>query len=137
VQPPRRPLDHHQAQRNPHLPTASRGPLLMLNATDINEIISTLTYRPGWTITATDDTYEGVQIRIHAPVPDAFTRKTITLGITSHLSPNDRESTHTFLAWLAYRLHRIESHEAREMLQRDGRSIFDPHKAENTHLAQR
>jgi hypothetical protein len=35
--------------------------------------------------------------------------------------------------WLAWRLGRLEVHEMREFLKRDGRVIFDPHGADADH----
>jgi hypothetical protein len=98
----------------------------MLTPTEIAEHLATLSYKPGWSWTLDHDTWEGPFIRFLIDVPDAYdASKTITLGVNTWLPPMvSTEALDLFMAW---RIARIENHEAREMLQRDGRPIFDPH----------
>lgn len=100
----------------------------MLGLPELTELVSQVEYRPGWKITVGDDLWEGLYLRIVAPVENSYSPgETQDLGITTYISPNDRRDAHCFDTFLAWRLARIESHEGREWLRRDGRAIFDPH----------
>jgi hypothetical protein len=104
----------------------------MLTVDQINEHLARIEHKRGYSWHATEDPYgEGVKVRIVATEPDAFKPgETIDLGIDSFLSPNDMVCGETLDVWLEWRTRRIASHENREMLQRDGRPIYDPHASE-------
>jgi hypothetical protein len=98
----------------------------MLSTAQIASHLERITYRPGWTITAQDDEWEGQQIRIVAPVPNSYRPgQTVDLGITSFLPP--MQTTADLERWLIWRLARIENHEAREFFRVDGHIRYDPH----------
>jgi hypothetical protein len=97
----------------------------MLNAHDISTHLATLTYKPGWTWELEQDPWEGHRIRFLVDVPDAYSNDHVTLGISSWLPP--MQTTEQLDLWMAWRIQRIESHEAREFLKRNGQPIFDPH----------
>jgi hypothetical protein len=102
----------------------------MLPLEDIRAHLGRITYRPGWTFEAYEDEHEGYKLRILAPVENSYRPgETVDLGIDSFLPP--LETTHELETWLAWRLRRIESHESREWLRRDGQLISDPHAHEN------
>lgn len=98
-----------------------------LTLAEIQAALNAVTYRPGWTFTAAEDPFgEGHTVRLEGPVPNAYRPdETVVLGINSYLPPIPDAA---YLdRWLLWRLQRVEAHETREWLQRDGRPIFDPH----------
>lgn len=99
---------------------------MFLSEPEIRVHLSTLTYRPGWSWTLERDVWEGLFVRFIGLVEDSYNaNKKIALGINSWLPP--MMSTEQLDAWMAWRLWRIEGHEAREFLCRDNQPIFDPH----------
>lgn len=102
----------------------------MLAITEIQEHLSHITSRPGWTITAYQGNFEGIHIRIIATdIEDSYhPGQYVDLGITSHLPP--MLNTQQLDLWLEWRLGRIDNHETREWLKYDGKPIFDPHAPE-------
>lgn len=98
-----------------------------LTSTQIRDHLAELHYKPGWTWTLQEDPWEGPYIRFLIDVPDTYGTGTTTLGINTWLPP--METTQQLDLFIAWRLARIENHEAREFLKRDGKPIFDPHAA--------
>lgn len=98
----------------------------MLTVAEIRNYLGLLEYKPGWCFTAYEGAFEGPHIVIQAKMPNAYhPDEDIILDIHSPLPPMaDVEQLHR---WLVWRLCRIESHEAREWLRKDGRPLFDPH----------
>lgn len=98
----------------------------MLTTEEIQAELARITYKPGWKISCYDGTWEGQHVVIQVVLPDAANpEKEVTLDIHSMLPPlRDVAGLHF---WLAWRLKRIEIHEMREFLRRDGKPIFDPH----------
>lgn len=97
-----------------------------MTAEEIRRQLAGYTYRPGWTFELVEGHCEGLQVRIVGTVEDAYhPGRLIDLGINDWLppvcTPEDLDR------WLAYRLQRVEIHEEREWLRRDGRHIDDPH----------
>lgn len=101
-------------------------PESLLSADGMRAILGRLTY-PGFSFEVADDGFEGPRVRIEGTVTDAFTGQPLGIGIDWWPSPNDRENEFRFLRAMAWRLGRFGNHEAREMLQRDGRPVSDPH----------
>jgi hypothetical protein len=100
----------------------------MLTLAQIRLHLDTLQYRDGVTWHATEDPWEGVKVRIQYPVEDTYQPGTsTTLGIDSYLSPNDRASEEALDLWFCWRMWRIEGHEAREFVRRNGQPLYDPH----------
>jgi hypothetical protein len=86
-------------------------------------------YYPNAKFEVHDSRWEGPYIRILYELPDNFEPgETTTLGVNSFLPPFRTEDD--FDLWLQWRMWRIEGHEARERLQIDGMTPFNPH-AEN------
>jgi hypothetical protein len=101
---------------------------LMLTLHQIRLHLDTLEYRDGVTWHATEDPWEGIKIRIQYQVEDTYNPgHTTTLGIDSYLSPNDRASEEALDLWFCWRMWRIEGHEAREYVKRNGTPLYDPH----------
>jgi hypothetical protein len=98
----------------------------LLTTTDMQQILDGLTY-PDTTLTAHDDGFEGPSVRATITVPDARTGRPLDLGWDWYPSPNDRANSDAFRLALAWRLGRHGNHEARELLQQDGRPVSDPH----------
>lgn len=103
----------------------------MLSHADIQARLNEYTYRRGWQWSLEHDPWEGAFIRFLVEVPDSITGAPVTLGINSYLPP--METLEQLDLWFQWRVWRIEGHEAREYLQRDGRPVFDPHATEATH----
>jgi hypothetical protein len=98
----------------------------MMTAEDIRRQLAAYTYRPGWSFELLEGHLEGLRVRIVGTVEDAYRPgEHIDLGINVWLGPMD--SPAALDRWLAYRRGRVELHESREWLRRDGRHVDDPH----------
>lgn len=98
----------------------------MLSTQDIQAHLKRITYKPGWTITAYDGRWEGQHVVVRTEVEDTYNPgTTTTLDVHSMLPP--MRDTQTLEEWVAWRLQRLECHEMREFLKRDGQPIYDPH----------
>lgn len=85
-------------------------------------------WRPGWTLTVHEDTWEGLYVRFIGPVQNAYDcRNHITIGFNAWLPP--MLTTEQLDYWVQWRLNRQESHEGREfyMSRSEDRPVFDPH----------
>jgi hypothetical protein len=103
----------------------------VLTLVELRTHLARLTYRPGWALRIVDGTWEGPELHIAATVADSYHPDAdVELDIRTFLPP--QVDTEAFERWLGWRLGRIESHEMREWLKRDGRPIFDPHAQEAT-----
>lgn len=98
----------------------------MLSSHALAEHAKRLSYKPGWLLSVYDDEFEGPHLFIVARVPNAYGGPLIELGIRSAIPPMD--SLGQFERWVMWRVIRVESHEAREFLRRDGEVVFDPHR---------
>lgn len=97
-----------------------------LTTAQLQDTLDRITYKPGWEFAIYDGRHEGQHVVIVTVVPDAYNPdKTVTLDVHSMLPPMFTE--HQFFEWVAWRLRRIEIHEAREFLCVDGRVYDDPH----------
>jgi hypothetical protein len=98
----------------------------MLTTSEIQAHLERLTYKPGWSIKAYDGRWEGQHVVITTVVDDAYKPgETQTLDVHSMLPP--MADTDHLEQWLAWRLGRLELHEMREFLRRDGKPIYNPH----------
>lgn len=99
----------------------------MLTLTELANVLDTVTYRPGWTLQVRElDSVQGPFLTIQATVPNAYQPdKTVDLRIHSPIPPMPDPAA--FLAWLAWRLSRVELHECLEWFQVAGKSWRDPH----------
>lgn len=98
----------------------------MLTTTEIAAHLERLTYRKGWALRVYDGAWEGQHFVITTDVEDTYNPgQTTTLDVHSMLPP--MPTTADLERWLAHRLGRIEIHEMREHLKRDGKPVFDPH----------
>jgi hypothetical protein len=98
----------------------------LLTVGQMRKLLRNITYRPGWTITVREGRFEGPHLTVHAQVENSYRPgETTVLDIHSPIPPMTTAAQ--FDAFLAWRLGRIECHEMREWLQRDGKPIFDPH----------
>jgi hypothetical protein len=106
------------------LPRRRHAPVL--TTTEIAAHLQRLTYKDGWEFHAYDGRWEGQHIVIRTVVPDTYKPgEQLVLDVHSMLPP--MRDTEQLEEWLAWRLGRIEVHEMREFLKRDGRVLFDPH----------
>jgi hypothetical protein len=97
-----------------------------LSTDQIRQHLERLTYKPGWSFRVYTGRFEGQHVTIETTVPNTYHEgKTVTLRIESALPP--MRDTQALEDWLAWRVIRIESHEAREFLRKDGLPIYDPH----------
>jgi hypothetical protein len=97
----------------------------MLTTPEIHAHLRRLAYKPGWEFQVYDGRWEGQHLVIRTEVPDTYSDQTVVLDVHSMLPP--MRDTRALEEWLAWRLGRLELHELREFLKRDGRPIFDPH----------
>lgn len=98
----------------------------MVTTAQVAQRLERISYKPGWTFEVYDGEWEGRHLTISCEVPDAFAAgRTTTLRVECFLHPMG--SLEAFERWLAWRLARIEVHEMREFLKRDGEVIFPPH----------
>lgn len=100
----------------------------MLSTAEITERVRQYRYRPGWFLTVVETGFEDPWLRVLATgVMNSYDPQSpIDLGINSPIPP--METVDQLDRWIVWRLQRIESHEAREWLQVDGRPLFDPHR---------
>jgi hypothetical protein len=97
-----------------------------LTRSDVEDILTSVTYKPGWTFELYDTEAQGTWLCVHADVENSYhPGETVPLHIRSPLPPCADEDA--FLAWLRWRLERIEIHECHEWLKRDGKPMWDPH----------
>lgn len=97
-----------------------------MTAEQVRRQMASYTYRPRWTFELIEGHCEGLQTRMVGPVEDSYhPGRTIDLGINDWLpplaTPDDLDR------WMAYRCQRIEIHESREWLRRNGVLVNDPH----------
>lgn len=98
----------------------------MLTTQQLAEHLNSISYKDGWNFHVYDGAFEGQHLVITAKLPDAFKPgESIALDIHSMLPP--MPSYEYFERWLLWRLARIEVHECREFLRRNGKVIFNPH----------
>lgn len=98
----------------------------MLTTAEVQAILKRVTYKPGWSLEAYDGRFEGQHLNITTCVTDSYNPdQNVTLDVHSMLPPMVDEAA--LLAFLAWRLGRIELHEMREWLKVDGTPPFDPH----------
>jgi hypothetical protein len=104
----------------------------VLSVVGMQAHLARLSYKPGWSFEVYEGRWEGPHIAIRTEVPDTYNPgETVVLDVHSMLPPmRDRAALEE---WLAWRLGRLEVHEMREFLKRDGRVIFDPHGADADH----
>lgn len=98
----------------------------MLTIDALRAALKRVTYRPGWRMVLYQSQHEGVWMSVKAELDDPNSPgKTTMLNVRTAVPPIPHEQY--FFQWLAYRIGRIESHEAREMLRIDGQKFDDPH----------
>ncbi len=98
-----------------------------LGTTQVQSILSRVTYKFGWELTLTED--ENPSLCITAWLEDSCSHNpgdAILVDIHSQLPPFYTESE--VLRWLRWRLRAIEVHEVDEFLRLDGKAVFDPHR---------
>lgn len=101
----------------------------MLTPAQLRVILSNISYRPNWEFSLIEGDPEGPKLRILATVENSYQPgKMLDLGISTYIPPCRDEQA--FLDFLAYRLGRVEIHEAREWLRYKGELVDDPHKEE-------
>lgn len=98
----------------------------VLSTEQIRDHLARLSYRPGWSFQLREHPFEGHQVFIIGKdLPDSYSTSNLDIGVLSFLPP--MPDTTYLEQWIAWRLARIETHEMREFLKRDGQPIFDPH----------
>ena len=98
----------------------------LLTTEQIQAHLDTITYKPGWSFRVYDGRWEGQHIVIRTEVADTYNPgESTTLDVHSMLPP--MRDVQALEEWLAWRLGRLEIHEMREFLKRNGQIIFDPH----------
>lgn len=98
----------------------------MLTTAEIAAHLARLSYKPGWEFAVYDGRWEGQHIVIRTGVVDTYSPgEMVVLDVHSMLPP--MRDVAQLEEWLAWRLGRLEVHEMREFLKRDGVVIFDPH----------
>jgi hypothetical protein len=97
-----------------------------LTVPELQAVFDRAAYKPGWKFTVFDSLFEGPHLHIECRIENAYTPgKMADLCIESPLPP--MKTDEDVLAWLFWRLQRIEIHEVREWLLFDGQRRFDPH----------
>lgn len=99
----------------------------MLSISEIQRLVSYISYKRGWTFEAYDGLHEGHHLTIQTEIEDAHNPgEKLTLGVESFLPP--LQNNKQFFDWLLWRLKRIEVHECREFFKISGEVYDDPHK---------
>lgn len=99
----------------------------------VRGLLSLVTYRPGWTITAHKTPFhDRVWLLIDAEVYDAedisITTNIGVRAVVPYVSEPEYDVAGEFYSWLAWRLIRIERHESREFFQVGGVPWDSPHR---------
>lgn len=98
----------------------------MLTHAQVANAFARFTYKPGWEFVVVWTPYEGTHLHIRCRLENAYRPGEMTdLQIESPLPPFADETA--IEEWLIWRLSRIETHEVREWLKRDGEAIRNPH----------
>jgi hypothetical protein len=101
----------------------------MLSPAELDEVVSHLTYWPGWSFSVFLDDHLGPMLRIVTRQPDREDPqgKTVDLGINARIPPHAIAGRRTFCEWVLWRLEEAAIHEVREGLRYDGQLVSDPH----------
>jgi hypothetical protein len=98
----------------------------VLTVDEIAQVLRHFTYRRGWTFRLDQSNSEGLQVIINGTVEDAYQpTETITLNIKTFLPPIPDEAY--LVAWIDWRMGRIEHHEGAEFLRYKGNLVRDLH----------
>lgn len=101
----------------------------MLTIAEIQDLLSHVTYKPGWAISIREGWWEGVHLTIQAKVANGYSPDTtVDLDVHTKVPPVAMRDWDHFTEFLQWRLIRLEVHECMEFLHFDGRPIFDPHR---------
>lgn len=100
-----------------------------LHITDLEDILDTIIYRPGWDLEVYETETQGLWFAVTAEVADSYnpTGPDVELRIKSPLPPFETDKE--FLRWVRWRLESIEVHECHEWLRwaDGGEAIWNPH----------
>ena len=94
--------------------------------------VELFTYKPGWKLYVPMWTFGESQpaLLVNAEVPDRdHPDVSISIGTGAAVPPFGDGDERQFARWLRMVLLRMEEHELDENLLRDGKRIFDPHRA--------
>jgi hypothetical protein len=98
---------------------------MMMTTSEVAEVVSRVTYKPGWRFTVYEGRWEGTHLAITTVVPDAYGGPDLVIDVHSMVPPmRDEAQVHD---WLMWRLARIEVHEMREFYRVAGCVYDDPH----------
>lgn len=101
----------------------------MLSIAEIQNLLTHVSYKPGWLIEVREGWWEGPHLIIHARVANGYSPDTtVDLDVHSKIPPTAMRDWDHFTEFLMWRIQRLEIHEAMEFLHFDGRPIFDPHR---------
>lgn len=98
----------------------------MLTIQQMQERLNRMTYKEGWTIKLYQGAFEGAHLQITAELDDSVELGKKTVFDVHDMMP-PMLSIEQFDLYIIDRLMRIETHEAREWLKLDGKSLFYPH----------
>jgi hypothetical protein len=108
------------------IPPPPPGGMGIMRLEDLRRQFARLSYKPGWAFEVHATEHEGPELHINCTMADSTDPSAqVALNIISPLPP--MRFSWQLDDWLIWRLNRIESHEVREWLQRDGKPISDPH----------
>jgi len=100
----------------------------MLSLEQLRAVLARVSYKPGWSFSLWESRWEGICMGIRFQATDSYASSPgvgVTINVKTFVPPCPNEQY--FLAFLAYRLSRIELHEMREFLKVDGKCLDDPH----------
>jgi hypothetical protein len=102
----------------------------MMSLEELKATLVRVAYKPGWSFRLWESRWEGVCMAIRFQAPNAYSSeddpgRNVGINVKTFVPPCPDENY--FLAFLAYRLSRIELHEMREFLKVDGVCLDDPH----------
>jgi hypothetical protein len=92
----------------------------------LSEVISKLSYKPGWSFSYEHRTR--ATLVIHATVQHSKTLDTVRFDIRRVIPEIASGSAEAFLSWWEDMLIEAEIHEAREFARYDGQLVDDPHE---------
>ena len=101
----------------------------MLKPTTLAELVSRISYKPGWTFELRQDRIieDYAWLEIKAQVRDSRNLEQTVEFVMKRTVPEYLTTPSMFLKWVAYTLREAEIHEMREFFRFDGELVDDPH----------
>lgn len=101
----------------------------MLTPTTLAELVSRISYKPGWSFTLGQDRViqDYTWLEVRAQVRDSRNPEQTVEFVMKRIMPEYLTTPALFLKWVKHVLTEAEIHEMREFFRFDGELVDDPH----------